>query len=74
MQFDENYWREGQRSERADLKDNGFFIAHLSLKCFNLAILINARRPSSVISRVSVLCRRIFALIWQIYIKSLDAS
>ena len=46
---DENYWREGQWSERTDLKNNGFFIAHLSLKCSNIAILINARRLSSVV-------------------------
>ena len=57
-----------------DLKYNGFFIAHLSLKCSNLAIWINVRRPPFVISRVSELCSQIFALIWQIYIKSLDAS
>ena len=51
-------------------KNYGFFLAHLS----NRAIWINARRPLSVISRVSVLSRKIFALIWQIYIKSLNAS
>ena len=32
---DEFFWREGQGSERMDLKNNGFFIAHLSLKCSN---------------------------------------
>ena len=52
--FYENFWREGQGSERTDLKNNGFFIA--------------------VISRVSVLCRRIFVYIWHIYMKSPDAS
>ena len=32
---DENFWREGQGSERTDLKTNGFFIAYLNLKCSN---------------------------------------
>ena len=63
------------KGQRGRIKKNyGFFLAHLSMKCSNRAIWINARRPSSVISGVSVLSRRIFALIWQIYIKSLDAS
>ena len=55
------------KGQRGRIKKNNGFVM-LQLSYFD-----NARRPLSVISRLSVLCRRIVALIWQIYIKSLDA-
>ena len=35
LKADENFWREGQGSETTDLENNGSFIAHLSLMCYN---------------------------------------